>query len=121
MQLVILTIICFVHKINSTHESSVDHDGFIPANLNPSAFHSPERPSVRTPEYTDFLKLLYNNDQKQKFHRDINNSRYKRALVFRPLFVYREQEIRKTKIKEQRKNMMAQRKAQEQKSVKNQG
>lgn len=117
----LFTIIFTVFKINTTYQTPVDHDEFIPANLNPTAFHSPERPSVRTPEYTDFLRLLYNNDftKQEKYQPNINKIRHKRALIFRPLFVYREQEITKIKIKEHRKNMTAQ--AQQQQSLQHHG
>ncbi|XP_055920679.1 uncharacterized protein LOC129952219 isoform X1 [Eupeodes corollae] len=81
-----------------------------------SPLQKPE--SLQSRPYFDFLSTLYRHDEGKKslfvnppryrrepvqapvrsFRSGSGQSRQKRAVVFRPLFVYRQQEIRKQKI-----------------------
>lgn len=56
--------------------------------------------SQGNPQYVDFINKLYRFDRSKPALQ--NNSRQKRALIFRPLFVYRQQKARKEKIAAQK-------------------
>ncbi|KAI8117129.1 hypothetical protein FF38_07809 [Lucilia cuprina] len=96
-------------------------DSEVPAVL---SYNSPLRQpdSLRSRPYFDFLSTLYRRDadKTQLFRPYVRNrreiiapvaldlnvaqhERSKRAIVFRPLFVYRQQEIRKQQLQNQRR------------------
>ncbi|KAL9915542.1 limostatin [Glossina fuscipes fuscipes] len=84
------------------------------------SYNSPLRQpdSLKSRPYYDFLSVLYAHDSTKtdlflpygRNRRDISTeqksstSRRRRAIVFRPLFVYRQQEIKKQQLREQRKH-----------------
>lgn len=96
-------------------------DSEVPAVL---SYNSPLRQpdSLRSRPYFDFLSTLYRHDTEKSslfqpyLHRSrreavvphvpiapAESDRSRRAVVFRPLFVYKQQEIRKQQIQAQRK------------------
>uniref|UniRef100_A0A1I8P6N8 Uncharacterized protein n=1 Tax=Stomoxys calcitrans TaxID=35570 RepID=A0A1I8P6N8_STOCA len=94
-------------------------DSEVPAVL---SYNSPLRQpdSLRSRPYFDFLSTLYRHDTEKSslFQPYLNRSkreavaappatavpsdRSRRAIVFRPLFVYKQQEIRKQQLREER-------------------
>lgn len=59
--------------------------------------------SQGNPKYVDFINTLYRHDRtKQALHYEENQHRQKRALVFRPMFVYKQQKVHKEKVKAER-------------------
>uniref|UniRef100_A0A1B0G4E6 Secreted protein n=1 Tax=Glossina morsitans morsitans TaxID=37546 RepID=A0A1B0G4E6_GLOMM len=84
------------------------------------SYNSPLRQpdSLKSRPYYDFISVLYAHDSTKKDlllygrnRRDTSTeqksstvSRRRRAIVFRPLFVYRQQEIKKQQLREQRKH-----------------
>lgn len=91
-------------------------DSEVPAVL---SYNSPLRQpdSLRSRPYFDFLSTLYRRDaDKTQLFRPyvrnsrevvatplVHNERSKRAIVFRPLFVYRQQEVKKHQLQNERK------------------
>lgn len=85
------------------------------------SYNSPLRQpdSLRSRPYYDFLSTLYRHDSDksqlfrpyQRQRREavnaprtfLNNERSKRAILFRPLFVYKQQQVRKQQIQDQRR------------------
>ncbi|XP_075168213.1 limostatin isoform X2 [Haematobia irritans] len=81
------------------------------------SYNSPLRQpdSLKTGPYLDFLSTLYRNDREKaryyqhRVKREIANepagpnNRNRRAIVFRPLFVYKQQQIRRQQLQAERK------------------
>ncbi|XP_059620247.1 uncharacterized protein LOC132264163 [Phlebotomus argentipes] len=101
----------------------------LPVELTPEFFPTAESPltkPIQSAEYVDFINKLYGHDHSKKpltldaqasnveQVRDISEEvvddhvREKRAIIFRPLFVYRQQQVRRQKIKDQRKKQQQQ-------------
>lgn len=94
------------------------YDSEVPAVL---SYNSPLRQpdSLRSRPYFDFLSTLYRRDaDKSQLFRPyvrsrrsavssalpVHHERSKRAIVFRPLFVYRQQEVRRQQYQNQRRH-----------------
>ncbi|XP_055707600.1 uncharacterized protein LOC129804371 [Phlebotomus papatasi] len=99
----------------------------LPAELTPEFFpvaESPLKKPVHSAEYVDFINKLYGHDTSKKPltldtlpvnplrelpEEDFeDHARDKRAIIFRPLFVYRQQQVRRQKLKEKRKQQQPQ-------------
>ncbi|GAB0095537.1 hypothetical protein DMENIID0001_109320 [Sergentomyia squamirostris] len=93
----------------------------LPSEISPEFFPTAESPLKQphhSPEYVDFINKLYGHDSSKKpiavdeptpgsrhlrdlsADKDLENLREKRAIIFRPLFVYKQQQIKKQKRKE---------------------
>lgn len=95
-------------------------DEILPVNYDPATISfRVQKPSLRAlsdtaqVEYNDFLRTLYQNDPNAahdpqgRYKREIGEDRKRRAIIFRPLFVYKEQEVRRKKLKEPKSKQFA--------------
>lgn len=92
----------------------------------PEIYSPLKEDSVKTDEYKDFIHQLYRFDKEKHIvlRRDTtvqeaneadevkNNIRKKRTLIFRPVFVYKQQQIKKQKVIAAKKKIQEQKKQQ---------
>ncbi|XP_061399088.1 uncharacterized protein LOC133334785 [Musca vetustissima] len=124
----VLTLFFFlcVSAVSLSWAQNFGTDSEVPAVL---SYNSPlRRPdSLKSRPYFDFLSTLYRHDTEKsslfqpyypRSRRSVadtepiavaadnhENSRQRRAIVFRPLFVYRQQEVRKQEVQEERRRV----------------
>lgn len=55
--------------------------------------------SQSNPQYVDFINQLYRFDRTKSALQHESQHRQKRAIIFRPMFVYKQQKVKKEKVK----------------------